>query len=302
MAGQNELKLAQKRLAAAKKAIEHLQVCKSQATVDADLLDPVIFGAHRIAFYYQRMLDLAHIDELARAWPSKASPLKGDAKAEGPGNYVSKVDEVIGIVKRWQDTYAQMRSQWQQLWLRENKPYALDWSLRRYDEAIERCRRWLVKLTEVRAAAAAGRAEPSLYDVGLGLWRWPVRMPRPARIRSSLGNYRSYYREFAFDGAPHTFYWSDRGLKEGDFFTLEFNEPVPAKRLTILMGTDRFRSEYIHAGTLEVRYHKRDWQPVAPLDEQVERINLSGEPVRAIRLRVNKPQHWWLIIREIVVE
>jgi len=125
--------------------------------------------------------------------------------------------------------------------------------------------------------------------------------PSPATIDSSLDPYQDYYRELSFDGDPATFFWSNRGLKEGDHFTLTLKQPEKLGAVTILLSTDRYRSEYIHAGVLEFSADGKTWQKLADLNSAVVNVELPDEPLRALRLRAEKPQRYWLIIREIVL-
>ena len=272
-------------------AIERLSVCRRTATVDADLVDPLLFGAQRMGHYYESQIDRI---TAARAY-RQASEAKGSEA-------VGHIEAAITAIRRIEQRFRKLREEWQKLWLLENKPHALDWSLARYDAAIARCDDLLGQLEEARTAAQQGRPLPAAAEVGLRLWKRPDKLVRPAKIESSQGNYQDYYPEFAFDGDPRTFYWSDRGLVKGDHFTLTFDAPIALKRVVFLLGTNRYRQEYVHAGVLEVQNEDGSWQKLADLKSARVEAELGAGKTKALRLRVAKPQRFWLIVREIEVE
>lgn len=276
-------------LAVLREAVEHLERCRQGATADADLLDPVLFGARRLTQYYQGQIDRL---EAALAY-QEARQASGEEAAE-------RVAHAAALTERTAAAYRDLRDRWQVLWKRENKPYGLSWSLARYERVIARQKEFLEGLASARQAALEGIPLPPASEVGLQLWAHPEQLARPARIESSLGHWQDYYREFAFDGNEETFYWSDRGLEPGDHFALVLDEPAELEQVTILLGTDRYRQEYIHDGVLEAQLADGSWTPVAKLDSAHVRAALPAEKIQAIRLRVEAPQHFWLIIREIV--
>ncbi len=77
-------------------------------------------------------------------------------------------------------------------------------------------------------------------------------------------------------------------------------EPTEFEQVTILLGTDRYRQEYIHDGVLEAQLEDGSWTAVGKLDSARVRAPLPEERLQALRLRVESAQHHWLIIREIV--
>jgi hypothetical protein len=282
---------AQKNLKIAREAIERLEACRRTATVDADLIDSVLFGARRLEHYFQSQIDRAvAATEYDRA-------LRAEAEQS-----VAHVERAIAAVSRTAEGYRKLREEWEVLWHRENKPHALDWSLARYDSAVARCDDMLARLADARKAADAGKPLPSAADLGLRLWKKPEKLVRPGRIESSLGNHQDYYPEFAFDGGPETFYWSDRGLVAGDHFTLLLDEASDLKKVTILLGTERYRQEYVHAGKLQVQGEDGSWTELAELNSARVEAKLPAGTIKAIRLRVEEPQRFWLIVREIELE
>ena len=282
---------AEKKLDTVREAITHLEGCRSEATVDADLIDTVLFGAGRLEHCFQSRIDRA----VAAAEYDRARHVTG-------GEAVGHLDRVQAALERIEEGYRRLRNRWQELWHRENKPHALDWSLARYDKAIARCEAVKAQLAEARKAAEAGKPLSAASDLGLRLWKRPEKLVRPGRIESSLGHYQDYYPEFAFDGDEETFYWSNRGLVAGDYFTLVFDKATEVEKVTFLLGTDRYRQEFVHAGVLEVQDADGGWKQVVALDSARVEAKLPEGKVNAIRLRAEEAQRFWLIVREIEVK
>ncbi len=282
--------LAEDCLKVIQEAIGHLDACRAGATADADLVDPVRFGAERLRQHYQGQIDRA---SAAQAYEEAR---KGGAQA------AAQLDRAAAAVSQTGEAFRKLRARWQALWERENKPYALDWSLARYDQAIARCDDLAGRLAAARKALEEGKPLPDAAELGLQIWAKPERLSRPGRIESSLGNYQDYYAEFAFDGNPETFYWSNRGLEAGDHFTLLLDEPPGLKKVTILLGTSRYQQEYVHKGVLEARLVNGTWTKLADLAAARVEAALPAEKISALRLRVNEAQRFWLIIREITFE
>jgi len=282
---------AETKLKTVREAVERLDACRQSATVDGDLIDSLLFGARRLEHYFQTQIDR----ELEATAYDQALKAKGD-------ECIADLDRAVAAVEQTAESYRMLRDQWQTLWLRENKPHALDWSTARYNEAIARCDRLTDQLRDARKAAEVGKPLPVAVDLGLQLWKRPEKLVRPARIESSLGDYQDYYPEFAFDGNGETFYWSDRGLAAGDHFPLVLDEPAELKRVKFLLGTDRYRQEYIHAGVLEVQDAAGDWTKVVDLNSARVEAGLAGGKIKGLRLRATEPQRFWLIIREIELE
>jgi hypothetical protein len=124
---------------------------------------------------------------------------------------------------------------------------------------------------------------------------------RPAQVDSSLDHYQDYFHEFAFDGNPETFYWSDRGLQPGDHFTLTLDQPARFDSLTLEMGTRRYRNEYVHDGVIETSLDGKQWTEIAKLNSIRAEVKMPDSPIKSIRLRSLQAQRFWLIVREIVL-
>ena len=137
-------------------AIQHLEACKREATANAELLDAFLFGARRMERIGQRMLDGL---QTAQAY----------AKAcDGPpAQTAALLDTARNLVRQNRDAHQALGEQFRQLWLQENKPYALDWTMRRYEAVVQRYENLAEKLDRARAAAEAGNPLPRPGELGL---------------------------------------------------------------------------------------------------------------------------------------
>ena len=108
-------------LAIVRPALGRLESCRQQAKCNQRVLEVFLFGARRMEFIGQRMLDglaAAQLYEQARQVPPDMSKL---AQAEQ-------------LIRKNRDTYESLGRQFAALWLSESKPYALDWTLGRYTD------------------------------------------------------------------------------------------------------------------------------------------------------------------------
>ena len=132
------------------------------------MLDVFLFGARRMEFIGQRMLDgvqAAQLYEQARQTPAD----------------MPKLAQVERLIRKNRDAYARLGQQFAALWLSESKPYALDWTLGRYTNAVNECEALLGKLETARqAAASSGQPLPAADELGLAAPKPLFRRVRPA--------------------------------------------------------------------------------------------------------------------------
>ena len=115
----------------------HLETCLQQAKCNQHVLEVFLFGARRMEFIGQRMLDgleAAQLYEQARQAPAD----------------VSKLAQVERLIRKNRDAYERLGRQFAALWLSESKPYALDWTLGRYTNAVNECEALLGKVEAAR--------------------------------------------------------------------------------------------------------------------------------------------------------
>ena len=133
-------------LAIVRPAIEHLEACRKDAAANAELLDSFILGARRMELIGQRMLDgLAVAEAYARA------------REASPDEAVKLLTKAETLVRANRDAYEALGKEFKRLWLKESKPYALDWTLNRYKVAVKRCGDLADRIATARRDVKAGK-------------------------------------------------------------------------------------------------------------------------------------------------
>ena len=144
-------------------------------TVNAELLDVFLFGARRMELIGQRMLDGLEAARLyTQAYdgpPAEAAPLL-DRRPKPWSARTATPTRPLG-------------REFAALWLRESKPYALDWTMKRYAATVASVRRscWR-ELADARRTAEAGKPLPAAGGVGACPPRG-IRREAPAARRSA---------------------------------------------------------------------------------------------------------------------
>jgi len=152
-------------------AIEHLKACKKEATANAELLDAFLFGARRMEFMAMRV---AHRREMASYYATACEERGDDA--------LWLLEKVEGITLRQRDTYESLGTEFAELWMRENRPYALDWTMGRYKAAVARYDALAKRLAAIRKDAEGGKPLPAPSQVGLGILELGVRKTRADKV------------------------------------------------------------------------------------------------------------------------
>ncbi len=161
-------KSADRLLGAVRPAIEHLEACKAEATVNAHLLDHFLFGARRMELIGRRALD-----------GLEAARLYTQASDASPRDAVGPLSEVEELVEKNRRAYESLGREFQRLWLAESKPYALDWTLDRYASAVARYEKLAGQLAEARKKAEKGEPLPPPEELGLLVPEAFARRARP---------------------------------------------------------------------------------------------------------------------------
>ncbi|MGC8643267.1 MAG: glycoside hydrolase family 20 zincin-like fold domain-containing protein, partial [Isosphaeraceae bacterium] len=138
-----------------RQAAEHLEACRKDATVNAELLDAFQFGARRMDLIGRRMLDGL---EARREY---------DLACQSSPKSREHLARVVAIVRQTRDAHETLAREFTRLWLRDCRPYALDWTIKRYKKAIDRYDTLLHRLDEARSQAEAGKPLPSPTALGL---------------------------------------------------------------------------------------------------------------------------------------
>ncbi len=160
-------------LAIVRPAIEHLEACKKEATVNADFLDHFLYGARRMELIGQRMLD-----------GLEASELYVEAYGAPPQEALERLDRVEALARRNRDALESLGREFERLWLAECKPYALDWTMDRFTAAVNSSDELLARLAQARKDVEAGKPLPAPEKVGLAPSEAFARRTRPHKIET----------------------------------------------------------------------------------------------------------------------
>jgi len=152
-------------------AIEHLEACKAEATVNAELLDSFLFGARRMEWIGQRMLD-----------GLEAARLYNEAYETGGKEALESIGEVETLVRTNRDALESLGREFRRLWLMESKPYALDWTMKRYAGRVRWYDDLLARLAAIRKDVESGKPIPEPGSLGLALPEAFTRRTRPQKI------------------------------------------------------------------------------------------------------------------------
>jgi hypothetical protein len=143
-------------LAIVRPAIAHLETCRREARHNKPVLDAFLFGARRMERIGQRMLDgLEVVERYEQAHAAKAG-----AETLAP---------IEQLIRQNREAHAALGREFASLWLAESKPYALDWTLRRYTNAVNQYDALLQTVATASADARAGRGLPAPEAIGFAL-------------------------------------------------------------------------------------------------------------------------------------
>jgi len=138
------------------------------------------------------------------------------------------------------------------------------------------------------------------YD---GEFPMPPRSLKGTSIKSTMMHHGNYAIEFAHDGDPDTFYWSNAAPGDDDRITLTCDKPLAkSSRVDVVTGGDGEKAaDRIEQGVLDVSADGKKWKQIAVFRDG----KASGSAPRGtkqIRIVPKGPHSKWLIVREIVVE
>lgn len=105
------------------------------------------------------------------------------------------------------------------------------------------------------------------------------------------------------DGNFKTFWSSDRRMKEGDWYCIDFGQPTDIRNITLLMGGPR-SEDFPKEGVFEVSDDGNTWTTISePKGGSTVVVNMAEAPVQArmLRYRITVPNQRWLAICEFTV-
>ena len=157
-------------------AITHLVEARRDAQTNADLLDYFLFGARRMQLMGQRMEGSL---DACRAY-ARAVEVAADRREA-----LAALDEAGDNIRELRDAHAKLKNDYETLWHRENKPYALQRVQARFDGVLARYEGILQKLLAARVGFAAGTPLPRARSLGLQITELGVRRTRPTEVTSA---------------------------------------------------------------------------------------------------------------------
>ncbi len=156
-------------LAVVRPALAHLRTAQAEARCNQRILDAFLFGARRLELIGQRMLDGLEAARLCEDLSAGAAPLE-------------RLDRIESILRTHRQAHEALGREFAALWLAESKPYALDWTLRRYTNTVAAFDATLARCAAARMDVRAGRAWPPAEDLGLALPKPRSRRLRPREV------------------------------------------------------------------------------------------------------------------------
>ncbi|HSW46226.1 MAG TPA: glycoside hydrolase family 20 zincin-like fold domain-containing protein [Phycisphaerae bacterium] len=137
-------------------AIKHLKECQNQAGVNADLLDWFLFGAARMELIGRRMK--VHADLLDKYEQIHKNP---------PAKVEAMLIEMQKEIRDLAVAHSALGRRFWELWDRENKPYARDWTMKKYEAVVKVYEDLADRIAQIRAEVLKNNPLPSARDAGL---------------------------------------------------------------------------------------------------------------------------------------
>ncbi len=162
---------ANRLLAIVQPALAHLQACREEAIDHAELLDAFIFAAQRLELIGRRTLDGVQAAEHYQS----AYEQHGLAAA-------GQLEQARRLIEQDGRLHRAMAERFAELWRRENRPYALDVPMQRYQQVIAQYDDLATKLAAAQRSLEAGQPLPAPGEIGLELRELSRRPTRVHRV------------------------------------------------------------------------------------------------------------------------
>lgn len=154
-------------------ALKHLYALKKDAKTHVEAIDALIFAAERIHIMATRQLDFLDAARIYEyAWQSTSDREKASA-------LLIRSSDTIKTIR---DQHTALRDKYRYLWNIENRPYALDRVISRYDDMIKQYDSILTKMLNASVPLKKDGILPSPTDIGLDIVEQGVRTTRPMRL------------------------------------------------------------------------------------------------------------------------
>ena len=148
---------AEKVLSLVRPAKKHLEDCRKDAQVNAELLDAFVFGASRMEWVGQRMLDGAEVVKEYTKIYDNESP-----------QAASVLEKIKALIKKNRDISVELAKQYPGLWQRENKTYAMDGFANRQAGLLRQFDGLLSRIDDAIQRIATGKPLLAPAAIGLG--------------------------------------------------------------------------------------------------------------------------------------
>ena len=107
--------------------------------------------------------------------------------------------------------------------------------------------------------------------------------------------------EFALSGDSKSFFWSSRGVKEGEHFTVALKNSISGEIKVQTGGKGKQTGDTLQNGVLEVSKDGKKFKKIAPFKDGLA-VAEAPFGTNYIRIKVTKDQGNWLIIQEVEFE
>lgn len=123
---------------------------------------------------------------------------------------------------------------------------------------------------------------------------------RPASIDTNIPLNPPYHPEYAFDGKTNSFFWGGSTINPTHYFTVILTEPTDVNSIEVITGDSK---DYITKADLLISADGNEFQKVGTFDELGQaKADISGKPVKAVKIQVTGNHTCWPIIKEIILK
>lgn len=123
---------------------------------------------------------------------------------------------------------------------------------------------------------------------------------RAAHIDTNIPVNMPYHPEYAFDGRNNSFFWGGSTVGKEHYFTVLLTEATPVKEIEVITGDSK---DYITKADLMTSTDGTNFVTVGTFDEYGQaKVQLNGEPVKAVKIQVTGQHTCWPIIKEIILK
>lgn len=122
-----------------------------------------------------------------------------------------------------------------------------------------------------------------------------------ATIETTLATASDQVRQLAFDGDPSTSFVSDGNPKEGDHFTLRFDNPVKLRSLTVTTGRAD-GGDFLEQGLIELSTDGKSFERMAGFASGAAQITSVDRSTHAVRIAASADSSHPVAIRELIID